>query len=476
MCVQAGLAVDRQDDQAGIDAVSRSASSCPAVVSSGAGSPAPCCWRNAWSMRGSRILMVLSTNARRNVLRPLAALRGGRQGAFGLSQGAPGFLRGERALPASGDGYGCHAPAGWRRLLLPAAGSWWSAVAGPCRRSAARRKLSSSATAMNWRNWRKSAIAISPGYGELRKTVLDISRRIRRESIRTLALARRGVPSITEEARHAHSFSNPPYRPGHRRLVGHRPGYRPAPSATGGYRIALVARDSQRLQRAAAELGGVPWMAADLSRREAVEAVAAWFGDTFQGLDVLVNNAGFTRKIAATTPLAEAEREWDALLDGNLKSAFLMSLAVLPHFAEEGGRIIHIGSIAAQTGSGSPGALVCGNQGRPAWLRRGSGAGTRFARDHGEQRGTGLHRRHPVLPGGLDPQRVAAIVGETRWAGPAGSRTSPRRWPGIGLARSGVRHRNGGVGERWLAGRQLKWRRRVTPMGVLVRLPENAGE
>ncbi|MBE1189184.1 SDR family NAD(P)-dependent oxidoreductase, partial [Escherichia coli] len=62
----------------------------------------------------------------------------------------------------------------------------------------------------------------------------------------------------------------------------------------------------------------------------------------------MVNNAGFTRKIAATTPLAEAEREWDALLDGNLKSAFLMSLAVLPHFAEEGGRIIHIGSIAAQ--------------------------------------------------------------------------------------------------------------------------------
>lgn len=63
-----------------------------------------------------------------------------------------------------------------------------------------------------------------------------------------------------------------------------------------GYRIALVARDSQRLQRAAAELGGVPWMAADLSRREAVEAVAAWVGDTFQGLDVLVNNAGFTRR------------------------------------------------------------------------------------------------------------------------------------------------------------------------------------
>lgn len=235
-----------------------------------------------------------------------------------------------------------------------------------------------------------------------------------------------------------------------------------------GYRIALVARDSQRLQRAAAELGGVPWMAADLSRREAVEAVAAWVGDTFQGLDVLVNNAGFTRKIAATTPLAEAEREWDALLDGNLKSAFLMSLAVLPHFAEEGGRIIHIGSIAAQTGSGS--------QGRPAWLRRGPGAGTRFARDHGEQRGAGLHRRHPVLS-----RRPRSATGRRhRRRDPAGQDRpgrGHRRGGGLaGLARGGVRHRNGGVGERWLAGRQLKWKRRVTPMGVLVRLPENAGE
>ncbi len=243
-----------------------------------------------------------------------------------------------------------------------------------------------------------------------------------------------------------------------------------------GYRIALVARDSQRLQRAAAELGGVPWMAADLSRREAVEAVAAWVGDTFQGLDVLVNNAGFTRKIAATTPLAEAEREWDALLDGNLKSAFLMSLAVLPHFAEEGGRIIHIGSIAAQTGSGSPGAL--GYAAAKAGLH---GFGVALARELGsrgigEQRGAGLYRRDPVLC-----RRPRSATGRRhRRRDPAGQDRpgrGHRRGGGLaGLARGGVRHRNGGVGERWLAGRQLKWKRRVTPMGVLVRLPENAGE
>ncbi|WP_132531890.1 SDR family oxidoreductase, partial [Pseudomonas aeruginosa] len=131
-------------------------------------------------------------------------------------------------------------------------------------------------------------------------------------------------------------------------------------------------------------------------------------------LDVLVNNAGFTRKIAATTPLAEAEREWDALLDGNLKSAFLMSLAVLPHFAEEGGRIIHIGSIAAQTGSGSPGAL--GYAAAKAGLH---GFGVALARELGS-RGITVNSVAPgyiadtrFFPGGLDPQRVAAIVGET---------------------------------------------------------------
>lgn len=231
-----------------------------------------------------------------------------------------------------------------------------------------------------------------------------------------------------------------------------------------GYRVALVARDRRRLEAVSAELGGVAWMAADLARRDDVEAVAAWIGETFDTLDVLVNNAGFTRLVAATTPLAEAEREWDALLAGNLKSAFLMSLALLPHFAEEGGRIIHIGSIAAQAGSGSPGAL--GYAAAKAGLH---GFGLALARElgprnHGEQRGAGLHRRYPVLPRRSRP----AAGGRHRRGNPAGpdrASRGHRRGGGLaGLARGWLRHRNGGLGERWLAGRQLKRKRRVTPM------------
>ncbi|WP_164170660.1 SDR family NAD(P)-dependent oxidoreductase, partial [Stenotrophomonas maltophilia] len=87
----------------------------------------------------------------------------------------------------------------------------------------------------------------------------------------------------------------------------------------------------------------------------------------------------------------------------------LMSLAVLPHFAEEGGRIIHIGSIAAQTGSGSPGAL--GYAAAKAGLH---GFGVALARELGS-RGITVNSVAPgyiadtrFFPGGLDPQRVAA--------------------------------------------------------------------
>lgn len=119
-----------------------------------------------------------------------------------------------------------------------------------------------------------------------------------------------------------------------------------------GYRIAIVARNPQRLQQAAQQIGhGTRYYAADLSQRSAVEEVAAQLAADLGTLDVLINNAGFTRVIAADTPLAQAEQEWDAVIDGNLKSTFLFTLAMLPHLRKPGGRIINLSSIAAQCGS-----------------------------------------------------------------------------------------------------------------------------
>jgi 3-oxoacyl-[acyl-carrier protein] reductase len=61
-----------------------------------------------------------------------------------------------------------------------------------------------------------------------------------------------------------------------------------------------------------------------------------------------VNNSGITRP----QPLDEiTEKDWDELLDTNLKSMFLVTQQVLPGMrARHWGRIINLSSVAAQTG------------------------------------------------------------------------------------------------------------------------------
>jgi 3-oxoacyl-[acyl-carrier protein] reductase len=65
-------------------------------------------------------------------------------------------------------------------------------------------------------------------------------------------------------------------------------------------------------------------------------------------IDILVNNAG----IAIQKPFDQiTEEDWDKTLAINLKSAFLLTRAVLPAMrARRFGRIINISSGAAQTG------------------------------------------------------------------------------------------------------------------------------
>ena len=65
-------------------------------------------------------------------------------------------------------------------------------------------------------------------------------------------------------------------------------------------------------------------------------------------IDILVNNAGIAR-----VQLIEevTERDWDELLDANLKSCFLVTQAVLPEMrARKWGRIINLSSVAAHVG------------------------------------------------------------------------------------------------------------------------------
>jgi 3-oxoacyl-[acyl-carrier protein] reductase len=87
---------------------------------------------------------------------------------------------------------------------------------------------------------------------------------------------------------------------------------------------------------------------ADVSLASEVERLVRTAEERVGAIDILVNNAG----IARVQPVEEiTERDWDDLIDGNLKSCFLVTQAVLPGMrARQWGRIVNLSSVAAQVG------------------------------------------------------------------------------------------------------------------------------
>jgi 3-oxoacyl-[acyl-carrier protein] reductase len=126
-----------------------------------------------------------------------------------------------------------------------------------------------------------------------------------------------------------------------------------------GHRVALVARDPDRLRRAADHLGGETlWRSADLSDADQVRSTVDELAAETDGLDVVVTAAGFGTRLTTTTPFHDAVATWDDELGVNLRGAFLTIQAAAPHLRRPGGRILTISSIAAYTGGSSPGAAA----------------------------------------------------------------------------------------------------------------------
>lgn len=87
---------------------------------------------------------------------------------------------------------------------------------------------------------------------------------------------------------------------------------------------------------------------ADVSLAAGAARLAADTGQQLGPIDILVNNAAITRPQAVEDI---TEKDWDELIDVNLKSCFLMTQAVLPGMRQrKWGRILNITSVAAQTG------------------------------------------------------------------------------------------------------------------------------
>ena len=134
--------------------------------------------------------------------------------------------------------------------------------------------------------------------------------------------------------------------------------------AANGAKIVAVDRNLEATEAFVQELkaSGVDAVAVcgDVTVPADVENMVKIAKETFDRLDILVNNAGITRDALL---LRMKDDDWDAVLDVNLKGAFLCSRAAAKLMSKQRyGRIINIAFIVGQMGN--PGqANYCASKG-----------------------------------------------------------------------------------------------------------------
>jgi len=91
-------------------------------------------------------------------------------------------------------------------------------------------------------------------------------------------------------------------------------------------------------------------LACDVTDKTACNAAAQTLLEKWGGVDVLVNNAGMTQPL---TFMEITPKDYDAIVDVNLRGSLFMSQSVATTMRERGsGSIINISSVSAQRGGG----------------------------------------------------------------------------------------------------------------------------
>jgi NADP-dependent 3-hydroxy acid dehydrogenase YdfG len=130
-----------------------------------------------------------------------------------------------------------------------------------------------------------------------------------------------------------------------------------------GARVSICGRDQAKLDQSASGLRAedIETLAvrADVTRGEQISSLVHRTQQELGPIDILVNNAG----TGVFGPFHEfGEADWDALMDTNLKSVFLMCRAVAPEMIRrQTGQIINISSLAGKS-TFANGAIYCASK------------------------------------------------------------------------------------------------------------------
>lgn len=120
--------------------------------------------------------------------------------------------------------------------------------------------------------------------------------------------------------------------------------------AAAGAKVALCARDGAKANETASQLGGgARGYACDVGISSQVEALADAVEKDLGKIDVLVNNAGFTKD---NLLFRLTESDWDTVMNTNLRGAFLMTkFAARGMIKRRWGRVINITSVVGLEGN-----------------------------------------------------------------------------------------------------------------------------
>ena len=183
--------------------------------------------------------------------------------------------------------------------------------------------------------------------------------------------------------------------------------------AAGGAKLVVNDLDADSAERAAGALqeSGAEALAtpgdvtssADVARM--VESALGHFGR----IHVLINNAGVLRP----TPVFDIEEEeWDMVVNGNLKSTYLCSRAVLPAMRDQGwGRIVNFSSTAGKSVSTVGGAHYTASK----------AAILGFTRHLAKEEAAHGITVNAVCPGLIDTEMVRSTISKERTAAYASS-------------------------------------------------------
>lgn len=116
--------------------------------------------------------------------------------------------------------------------------------------------------------------------------------------------------------------------------------------AAAGWRVVACARRAERLQSLVDKYGAerVHITAFDIRDEAAMQAALDALPPAFQGIDLLVNNAGLA---LGTAPAQQADpAQWRQMIDTNVTALVMLTCKLLPTLIERRGAIVNVSSIA----------------------------------------------------------------------------------------------------------------------------------